>query len=295
MPNKIQFYFFLLIAMGSIGCIEPLEWEDDDVITGRLVIEGRITSETGPHYIYLSRTREVITEGAPAGVSGAEVIIDDGTHAHHLKEVRQGQYATDSTFIGQVGSTYTLQITLDGKTYESIAHMPKVEPLPPIEMIPWEGMTDAADQRFQFTYRSNFGQPRPYHYSIALHVPEDPSKYYPEGWERPHWIDSVLASDDKLLRDSAYYLHPGLEPPALFAYGESTYAGYTYGTVVTEKFYSMTDEHYDFVRAVLSETDWQGLGPFGYVPANVPTNISNGALGWFSASDVAILEQTVLE
>jgi hypothetical protein len=43
----------------------------------------------------------------------------------------------------------------------------------------------------------------------------------------------------------------------------------------------------------MSESDWQGLGPFGYLPADVPTNLSNGALGWFAASDVVKVEQII--
>lgn len=95
--------------------------------------------------------------------------------------------------------------------------------------------------------------------------------------------------------DSTYYINPGLEPPAVLAYGQTNFTQLLYGSKVLEKFYSLSDKHYQFVRAMLSETDWKSLGPFGYVEANVPTNLTNGAYGFFYASDVQVIEQEIMK
>ena len=55
-------------------------------------------------------------------------------------------------------------------------------------------------------------------------------------------------------------------------------------TVRTEQM-SITGEAYDIITAILTETDWRG-GPFDPPPSNVPSNVSNGAFGFFGASSV---------
>ncbi|MDF1549027.1 MAG: DUF4249 family protein, partial [Bacteroidales bacterium] len=53
---------------------------------------------------------------------------------------------------------------------------------------------------------------------------------------------------------------------------------------------SISKEKYEYYLAILLETDYSG-GGFSGPPSNVPTNISNGALGFFSAS--AVTEKTI--
>ena len=57
------------------------------------------------------------------------------------------------------------------------------------------------------------------------------------------------------------------------------------GTLITERRYSLTDEHAAYFRALLLETTWSG-GFFNTASANVPTNLSTGALGFFGACGV---------
>lgn len=284
---------FYILLVGS--CIEPLDWPEEIEPTQRLVVEGLITTEKGPHFIYLRKTQNVIAEGEGPGVEGATVTISDGTDVFILHSEKPGVYQTDSTIRGVVGKTYVLEIQLDDQIYTANADLIPAAPLEPLEIRPWSGGITNQDaiQYFEFTYRSNFGVSNPYKYSIDLRIPDNVRDYYPDDWRVPDWVVRVLSTEDKILRDTSFYLHPGLEPPALFAYGESIYAGVTYGTIVTEKYFSMTPDHYGFIRAVMSESDWQGLGPFGYLPADVPTNLTNGALGWFAASDVAEVKQVI--
>lgn len=53
---------------------------------------------------------------------------------------------------------------------------------------------------------------------------------------------------------------------------------------------SISKQKYDFYMAILLETDFSGAG-FAGPPANVPTNLSNGALGFFSVSDVTEIKK----
>ncbi|MBU0763481.1 MAG: hypothetical protein KJ607_01460, partial [Bacteroidetes bacterium] len=57
------------------------------------------------------------------------------------------------------------------------------------------------------------------------------------------------------------------------------------GTRIVEKKYSLTLQHEEFIRGMLSETVWRG-GYFDVTPANITTNLSEGAIGYFGACTV---------
>ena len=54
---------------------------------------------------------------------------------------------------------------------------------------------------------------------------------------------------------------------------------------------SISKEKFEFYMAIVLETDFSGSF-FSGPPSNVPSNISNGALGFFSAS--AVTEKTMI-
>ena len=64
------------------------------------------------------------------------------------------------------------------------------------------------------------------------------------------------------------------------------------GTRIDERRYSLNPAHADFIRSLLLETSWQG-GVFPSDPANVSTNLSKGALGFFGVCAVNSLSLTV--
>jgi hypothetical protein len=55
------------------------------------------------------------------------------------------------------------------------------------------------------------------------------------------------------------------------------------GDTITIEAQSITKEYYDFIISFMLETEWQA-GAFGGPPANVQTNISNNAMGFFSTT-----------
>ena len=57
------------------------------------------------------------------------------------------------------------------------------------------------------------------------------------------------------------------------------------GTFVYRKKYSLSAPQEEFVRTLMAETEWRG-GAFDVQPGNVQTNLSEGAIGYFSASTV---------
>ena len=58
------------------------------------------------------------------------------------------------------------------------------------------------------------------------------------------------------------------------------------GDTITVEQHCLTPEAYDYFKAIMDITEWRS-GVFDPPPANVPTNMSNGALGFFVGSSVS--------
>lgn len=92
-----------------------------------LVVDGLITNQTPPYYLKLTYTgvykwSNIITESQT--VSGARITLQDDagnkTNFEQLLEEAGKYKTTDMNFVGTIGRTYTLTITLpDGRIYES--------------------------------------------------------------------------------------------------------------------------------------------------------------------------------
>jgi hypothetical protein len=92
------------------------------------------------------------------------------------------------------------------------------------------------------------------------------------------------APEDKYT-NFTYYAFPGIHPDHLLPKYVEASLPYTQGTRLTQTKYSLSDPHYTFLRALLLEIEYNG-GIFGSVRADIPTNISNGGLGFFGACAV---------
>ncbi len=285
-------YLFLILL---VSCIETIEWPGDNESTGRIVIEGEITTDTTAHTVYVSRTQPVIVDSQSEPVPGAVVSIESDSRSYILREVSPGVYQTDSSAFGVVGERYLLQVIIDEEIYEANADLIPLEFVPdPVEVrsVIFSPPNQPAREVLQFIYPSNFGSEVPARYQVSVRIPDNADSLIASGYEAPRWLLHELEMNNFVVSDTSYYMHPGLEPPAIFAYGETNESRLSFpGTTIIEEYYSMTPEHYAFVRSVLSETEWRGLGPFGFIPGVVVGNISNEGFGYFSASQVVRLEQ----
>ncbi len=289
--KKLSYLFLFLF----VSCIETIDWPGDNESTGRIVIEGEITTDTMAHTVYVSRTQPVIVDSPAEPVSGAVVLIESDSRSYLLRETTPGVYQTESSAFGVVGESYLLQVVIDGEIYEANADLIPLELIPdPVEVrtVIFKPPNRPAIEVLDFIYPSNFGSEVPARYQVSVRIPDNADSVIATGYEAPQWLLSELEQNNFIVSDTSYYMHPGLEPPAIFAYGETNESRLTFpGTSIVEAYFSMTPEHYDFVRSVLSETEWRGLGPFGFIPGNVVGNISNDGLGYFSASQVVRLTQ----
>ncbi|MCK4879872.1 MAG: DUF4249 family protein, partial [Bacteroidales bacterium] len=124
----------VLLIMIS-GCVERYYPEDDDLITGTLVINAHLTDQPGVQVIEISRSVDLTSPSFnPVSGSLAEVIREDG-ELKGFSEFKPGFYEADldDSFL-QTGASYMIHvITPDGNEYES--GFDKLRPVPAIDSL----------------------------------------------------------------------------------------------------------------------------------------------------------------
>lgn len=262
--------FILLIT----SCTERIDIELDDTYT-RLVVYGSITTDTTRHFVDLSLTTSYYYNEAPPKVSGASVeISDDLGNVETLTEVAPGKYATSDDFAAVVGRTYTLFVDLQEevnghKTYMATS---EVHPIYPIDSIGLNFQPDWGEKGF---------------YEVTCYYQDPPTRdvymfnIFKNGELMTDTITKRFVVEDDFFNGSytngigVGYLNQDVEREILHA-----------GDTITFQGCNITEEYYDFIVTLQTETGFQ-TPLFSGPPANVKGNISNGAAGFFSAYGVA--------
>jgi hypothetical protein len=91
-----------------------------------IVIEGIVSDTTGPYMVYLTQTVNFSDPNIFPPVTGATVKITDSTMGitDSLKEVLPGTYSTQKLLQGLTGHTYQLYVLSKGQTYTASSTMP---------------------------------------------------------------------------------------------------------------------------------------------------------------------------
>lgn len=259
-------YLILIITSLLFGCTENVDLDSLDLANADnsiLVVEGEITNLSQAHTVRLSRSRDISPDISPIPITGASLSISDGEQIFILQETQPGIYQTAPHVKGEVGKVYTLNIEVNGETYTASDSLIAVrEAMEPIENLLDFGLTGISLSLF----RNRFGRGENSKNQIFIDYPPE-----------------LLL---ERINEYTYFYHELVELPPLFQL-EITEVGSSLpsGTVLRRKKFSMSEEYYAFIRALLFETDWRG-GFFDPPPANIPSNISNGGLGFFNASAV---------
>ena len=268
MFRLITFIAILLI----VSCEKETKWPLQGQQTHSVVVDGIITDELKTQSVKISQSFDTLNE-IPSPVVGAEVIVSGNGNVYqfHEKGGSPGDYFSDSQFSGVAGQEYSLLITISNKVYSAKANM--------------ESGTDS----FIFAKYERDSDSGQYHFYWVAdpYTPLNPAMYeLLLDWSK---VPGFTAADSvsthaRLL----YYSLPTLDVSEIFAPAMEKIK-FPAGTLVTERRYSITSGYAAFLRAMLLETTWQG-GYFTTASANVPTNLSAGAIGYFAVC--AVTSQT---
>lgn len=261
--------FFSIVAMITLlsSCEEKTDWPLQATEADVIIVDGIITNEYQNQLITITKPVEELNE-EPKPVIGAQVSVFDGVEYHPFLEypVGSGKYYSEPAAAG-VNRVYKLEIRYQDKYYHAEAGMVPASYFSPLEYIELEDSTGF--------------------YEIStepeIYDSDDPCMW--EVWVFWHFLPEY---EDKPI-DSCFvrllgYTLPSIDVAEIFK-PEKVDVAFPYGSVIIQKKYSLTDEHAEFVRTLLSETEWRG-GLFDVMPANVSTNLSEGALGYFGVCSV---------
>ncbi len=248
----------LLFSCGE----ESIEWELNTHVADLLVVEGIITNERSRHEVKISRP-VADPEDTPEPVSGAIVAIFDGSSAITLSETSPGIYHTNPNSRAVFNKLYTLYIYYDGKEYYAPSYL-----VPVVRMNPLQ-------------YRRAPGQQN--RYELVLHETQDASmlEILMDWSHLPAF--SELPPEETQAR-IVYYTVKSIDVNKMFKPEKET-VYFPAGTRVIRRKYSMNQFQEEFVRTLMAETEWRG-SVFDVQPGNVQTNLTEGAVGYFSASSV---------
>ncbi len=260
----------LMLTFVVCSCTEPMDLDLDSTYS-RLVVEGAFTTDTGVHRIRLSTTTDFYYSTKPPAVSGARVTISDGSEELSLVENPSGSgiYETQDGVYGQVGKTYQLHIELlqelGGHKFYSASCLlrPTVEP-------------DSVQIMYQPTWGQGF-------WEIKLYAQDPPTQDY---YKFLTYVNNTLITDtlyevfvvDDRFFNGRYTNGVG----AGFLNSEIDDNRLNPGDTVTLMMTNMTDEYFHFILTARIESGFN-TPLFSGPPANVKSNVNNGAIGFFAA------------
>ena len=256
------------------GCVKETSWPVKDGASGKIVVNAILTDEVRAQQVNLYHPVSQLNR-PPQPVAGASVIVSDEDSVWTLTELpaSPGIYITPSFFSARLGKNYTLLISADNKIYTAKATMLPGSFFPELRYAKNE-----TNNLYYVDWVANaFSTQDAAMWELRIDWSAVP------GYEH---LDS-LKNHARML----FYTLPTLDVSEVFApQMESIY--FPAGTVITERRYSVTPEHAGFIRELLLETSWTG-GLFDVAAANVTTNLSNGALGFFGICSVTELSVIV--
>jgi hypothetical protein len=271
MNVKSIFYTVLPGIILMTGCEEYMDIKYNNEDNKRLVVEGAITTEMTSHSIVLSRSGDFFEKGPRVMETGANVTISDGSTVFPLNESDSGVYVTDYDIQGQIGHTYTLHVELaDGSTYTASETITKLPEIDSILFKPGKGfnpVTGAIEEGYYVMYYGPEPKGPGDHYLWSLYL--DDTLYTDTLYENVFSDDEFV--DGNYIKDFELFFIRGNDITGDIADVELV-------------MYSISREYYEYLVGLLLETVWKG-SPWDGPPANSVSNISNGALGYFRASD----------
>jgi hypothetical protein len=273
--HRYRIPLFLAAMLLATSCTEIIEIELDSTYK-RLVVYGIITSDSLHHGVELTTTTDYFFNDNPPPVQHATVSVTFKDTVVYLEESanRPGIYKSPHAFRGEPGVTYSLEISdvdidEDGDTeyYAAETTMPEIAKADSIALI-----------RFITPFFSG--------YQVALWSPDPPGvNYYNYKLFRNGAPINRRLSDYTVQPDDFFNNNYVAGLPVGFLNDDDEGEVIAPGDIVALEINSIPEEYYSFI--VDAQSEIFGNNPlFSGPPANVPSNITNNAVGIFAAYSI---------
>lgn len=249
-----KFLFVLPVVVGLSACTKVIDLKVHNAAPV-YVIEGNVTDGPGPYQVKISRTVGFYANNQYPGVPGAVVTIADGMgHKDLLTDHGDGSYTTVA-LQGVAGQTYTLQVVIGKDTFAAVSTMPaRVD----LDSVTIQSVLNGG--KAVLVAVPHFVNPRGpavnyYFFDQTINGNLDQSLYY--------WTDQFSMG-----LENVFNLERASNDSTLHV-----------GDTVAVEMQGLDEPMYNFWSGV----DQSASGSAQANPGNPATNLTGGALGYFSA------------
>jgi hypothetical protein len=259
MLKKIYYIALIICLAATIAACKKVINVDLNNVVPQIVIEGEITNETPPFHVKISKTVNFSSDNIYPPVTGATVKITDSTVGRtiQLNESGSGDYIT-SQLAGIPKHTYILSVLAEGKQYTATSTMPGTVALDSVT----------------FAENTDFNNKKEINAVVNFQDPTAAGNYYQfTEYLNGKLVPNIFVFEDRL-SNGRYIVQP--------LYNDSAYL--QKGDTLQLSMFCVDRNIYNYFFTLMNVT---GNNNFqSATPANPNTNISNGALGYFSAHTV---------
>jgi hypothetical protein len=263
MKNSILFFAIVLLLFTSCEKKVNLSYKGNNA---RVVIEGNITNEAGPYFIKITKSVNLTaTETNPTIDDAVVAISDNAGNNETLTSLGKGMYRT-AVLNGVEGRTYTLTVKTEGQTYTAQSTMPQQVAFDSIKI---ETLTVIGEVEFNIipVYKDPIAKGNYYRFLLSVN-----NKLINQHFIQNDEVRNGLVNTSRLeINDEDLELKTG--------------------DTVDIKMQCIDKSVALYYTALALMAD-SGPGG-GTTPNNPPNNLSNGALGVFSAHTVAMKRVTI--
>jgi hypothetical protein len=253
----------LFLTCFNFSCKKIIDLNLNDA-KPQLIIEGNITNQRGAQVVRISRSLPVSEPNNFPAVSGALVKVTDNIgNVFDFSETSPGTYTVFNAN-GRPGRTYTLNVTVDGQAYTASSTMPE-----PVKL---DSLTATQE---------SFGKENRTIVAVNYRDPEKVLNYYLFRME----VNGVKA--ERIFSDSDFFTDGRTVKRDLFLTDEDN-VKIKEGDSVSIEMQCIDLPIFTYWRSL--ERQYSSGNPNDVTtPSNPPNNLSNKALGYFSAHTSEIM------
>ena len=254
---------FIALLFTSCEKVVDLDYRGNQ---SKIVVEGNITNEAGPYFVKITKSISLSEAGNYPTVDNAMVTIsDDAGNSEILTPQGNGVYQT-TTIDGVAGRTYTLTVEAEGQTYTAQSTMPHLVSFDSIKIAEIT-IGNEIERNLIPIYKDPIAKGNEYRFVLSVNNTLI-NQHLIQNDEIKNGLVNTLRLE---INDDDLKLKPG-----------------DLVTIKMQCIDSIVALYYTTL-ALIADSGPGG----GTTPNNPPSNISNGALGVFSAHTVEVKDATI--
>jgi hypothetical protein len=272
MKNIIKKGMVLVSSCIFLTACEKVIDIDLDNTEPRVVIEAAITDAEGPYPVYISKTSDYFEPGKYPAISNGLVIISDDTGVvDTCIEIEPGFYQTNK-IEGKPDSYYSLFVEAEGKTYTAETYMPEKVELDSITYMFTNAVSPESNDGYLI--KCQFVDPVKQDNYYRIKTYKNGDIFIETGNEIVIW--------DDVLFDGVNADIPAKRGGDMFSLNDT----------ISVELLTIDKKIFQYYTSLVNSlaSGSEGMGSIGKkmiigaaAPANPPTNLSNGAVGYFAA------------